>query len=228
MSPRNFTDKSFWNVATNDLNNTNVATLGELNSVIQALVVSGGAVPLYGSQGDLGKRVCFAESDLVPLASSQYLLSTGTAEFGGIYQAVQVDSGATAANVAAGKAAFVLETATGGSAGSGALGYVVTDEAHALALTLIGGVYLNSITPGNFGFIQVHGKANVLFNAAITDTTIGDTVVVKGAGDGTFDALAGATAATNLTVGKTIGYALIAPVAANLKIVQMTRMIGRY
>lgn len=226
--PLNFVDKSIWNAATNLINNTNVATIGELNTVIQALAGAGFA-PLYGSQQDLGKRMCLPEFDLVPQASSKYLLSTGTAEFGGIYQAIQVDSGATAANVAAGKAAFVLETATGGAAGSGALGYVVTDEAHALALTLLGGVFLNSITPGNFGFVQVHGKANVLYNAAVTDPgVVGDSVVVKGAGDGTFDALALATATTNLTMGKNIGYALVGAVAGQLKTVQMTRLIGRY
>lgn len=224
--PLNFTDKSFWNAATNFLNSTNVATLGELNTVIQAL--GGNSVPLYGSQGDQGKRCVFSEADLTPIAASKYLLSTGTALFGGIYQAVAVDTAATAANVAAGKAAFILDTQAGGGANSGALNYVVTDEAHALALTLIGGVFLNSITPGNMGFVQVHGKAQVLYNGAITDATIGDSVVVKGAGDGTFDALALATATTNLTMGKNIGYAIQLPVISVLKTVMMTRLVGRY
>lgn len=225
--PNNFTDKSFWNAATNFLNNTNVATLGELNTVIQAL--GGNVVPQYGSQGDLGKRCVFTEGDLTPIAASKFLLSTATALFGGIYQAIQVDTAATAANVAAGKAAFILDTAAGGAANSGALGYVVTDEAHALALTLIAGVFLNSITPGNFGFIQVHGKAVVLYNGALTDPgVVGDSVVVKGAGDGTFDALALATATTNLTMGKNIGFAIQASVISSLKTVQMRGLLGRY
>lgn len=224
--PGNFTDKSFWNSATTFLNNTNVATLGELNTVIQAL--GGSVIPQYGSQDDLGKRCMFFERDLQPASASKFVVSTAQQLFGGVYQAVKVDTAATAANVAAGKAAFILDTQAGGTAGSGALNYVVTDEAHALALTLIAGVFLNSITPGNFGFIQVHGKVDVLYNGVVTDLTVGDPVVVKGAGDGTFDALALATAATDLTVGKTIGYAIIAPAAGTQKAVMMNWLRGRY
>lgn len=223
--PRNFTDKSFWNAATNFLNATNVTTLGEFNSVIAGL---GGGPINYGSQDDIGKRFIASEADLVPASASKFILSTATALFGGIYQAVQVDAGATAGNVAAGKAAFILETATGGAAGSGALGYVVTDEAHAIAIGLMAGIFLNSVTPGNFGFIQVHGKAQCLYNAAITDATVGDIVVVKGAGDGTFDALAAGTAVTDVVVAKNIGLALVAPVAGQIKNVHLTRLFGRY
>ena len=212
---RNFTDKALWNAGNIAINNVNVATLGEVNALFAGL----GLNLNYGSQDDLGKRIVIADAD----AASWSLSSVGTL-FGGVYQLVQLSSAATTANAVKGCAAFTQD----GTSNAGSQGYVVTDEAHADALGLIAGVFLNTITPGNFGFIQVHGKATVKYNAAVTDTTVGDVVIVKGAGDGTFDALAAATAVTDVVMAKYIALAIQAPVAGALKTVQMKDFLGRY
>lgn len=211
----NFVDKSFWNPGNIALNNVNVPIVGEVNAMFAAQ----GLQINYGSQDDLGKRICIQEREAIA-----YSLTTVGTLYGGIYQLVQVSSAATAANVAVGKAAFLQD----GAANVGAQGYVVTDEAHEDAVGLIAGVFLNSITPGNFGFIQVHGKASVLFNGVLTDNTLGDIVVVKGAGDGTFDAIAAGTAVTSVIMSKYIGNAIQQPVISVLKTVQMRPLFGRY
>lgn len=210
--PINFSDKSLWNVqAAGGINNVNVSTLGELNQIMLAA----GAVIPYGSQGDLGKRLVVTEAE----AASLSYTTTGTL-YGGIYQPVQVSSAATAANVARGKAAFLLD--------SGASGYVVTDYAHADILSGVVGVFLNSVTPGNYGFVQVHGKASCLFGATLTDTSANDAVVVNLANaDGTFDALA-TTAITALLLGKWIGQCIVAPTASTISTVFLKALMGRY
>jgi hypothetical protein len=74
-------------------------------------------------------------------------------------------------------------------------------------------VYLNSITPGNYGFIQELGVATVLGNASFTGTaTVGGAIAPKASGAGTVEAPASATAILN----STIGLAIDLPVVSNL------------
>ncbi len=124
--------------------------------------------------------------------------------FGGDYQWVQVDSGATAANVQAGRGAFLKLDATGVAEGvepeSGYSNYVVTDQAGAAADTMFCGVFLNAITPGNWGFIFVgRGRVNVTYKSSVTAGTIGNQVLVASSAAGLFDA---ATTFTQLTIGQ--------------------------
>lgn len=220
----NFSDKSLFNPAFK-INNVNVALLGQLNSMLQASGVNIG----MGGQDDLGKRITIMEQD----AADWTLAANGTL-FGGIYQAVQVDSAATAANVGVGKAAFIKETATGGAAGSGAQGYVVTDESHADATSLMAGIFLNSITPGNFGFIQVHGKVNLLFRAVLSQAgAVGGLVLLAGLGTGVFDTIVApgafpAGAITSSNYGLVVGLQLAAAANAGTSAVHLTRLFGRY
>lgn len=212
---RNFVDKSLWNSGNFAINNVNVPTVGEINAMFAAQGLSIN----YGSQDDLGKIICIAESQ-----AADWSYSTNGTLYGGLYQLVQLSSAATTANAVAGLAAFTLD----GTSNAGAQGYVVTDESHADAVTLIAGVFLNTITPGNFGFIQIHGKATVKYRAAVTDATIGDVVIVQGAGTGVFDSLAAGTAVTDTVMGKYVGNAIQLPVNASLKTIQMTTLRGRY
>jgi hypothetical protein len=73
-------------------------------------------------------------------------------------------------------------------------------------------VFLNSITPGNFGFIQELGIATVLANATLTSNTANAWVSAKAAGAGTVDT----TVATGSPTGTTIGQAIDLPVAGQL------------
>src|SRR5208282_1556361 len=166
--PRNFSDKSFWNAAPGfGVNNVNVATLGEVN----AMLALAGATIAYGSQDDLGKRFILSEAE-----ASIYQYGSN-AIYGAIYQPVYVDSGATAAEVAVGKVAFTKDTGT--TAGTGAKTYAVTGQGGADAVDLIAGVFLNTITPGNYGIICVGGKVAVKYrNTPSVTPAVGDYVGV--------------------------------------------------
>jgi len=216
----NFVDKSIWNSAPGfGINGVNVATVGEVNAFFANLGLT--SAPQYGSQDDLGKRIILTEAGG---ASKRYTnvanLAANTALYGGIYQLVQLSASATGANVAQGTAAFFLD--------SGAAGYVVTDEAHANALNDLCGVFLNAITPGNYGIIQVHGKATVQYRAVVTATTAGSSVLVQGAGTGVFDAPTQSGNPTFLNLFNIIGSAIQAPANAGLKTVRMKFLHGLY
>jgi hypothetical protein len=71
-------------------------------------------------------------------------------------------------------------------------------------------VFLNSITPGNYGFVQELGLATVLGASSFTDTTIGDYVNATTAG------LVNCTASSGSPIGNTIGRAIDLPVVSNL------------
>lgn len=221
MSKRtvNFSDKSIFNPGALQLNNINVATLGQLNQ----LLATAGVVISYGGTDDLGKRMIVSDQD----AADWSLASIGTL-FGGIYQAVQVDSAATAANIFPGAAAYLLDTAAGGGANSGSQGFVVTDSAHALATNLGCGVFLNAVTPGQFTFIQISGKATVKYTAAPASLVAGSLVVFKGVTAGTFDTILDATAITGALLSAVLGNSIQAPSNNGLGTIFIKTLLGRY
>lgn len=210
----NFADKSLWNPGNIALNNVNVATIGEVNAMFAAQ----GLQINYGSQDDLGKRIVIAEAD----AASWSLTSVGTL-YGGVYQLVHVNASATAANVKQGTTAFALD----GTANAGAQTYDVTDGAHLVALGQIAGVFLNAITPGNYGFIQVHGKATVQYIATVTATTAGSAIIPSGSA-GLWDAPTQSGNPTFLQFAQVIGVSISNPANGALGTVQMGIFRGRY
>lgn len=211
---KNFTDKSLWNPGNVALNNVNVATVGEINAMFAAQ-----GLPInYGSQDDLGKRIVIAETD----ALSWSLTSVGTL-YGGMYQLVHVNASATAANVGQGKTAFFLD----GTSAAGAKIYDVTDGANFTAIGQIAGVFLNSITPGNYGFIQVHGKTTVKYIATVTATTAGSAVIPSGTA-GLWDAPTQSGNPTFLQINQILGVSISNPANGALGTVQMGILRGRY
>lgn len=98
-----------------------------------------------------------------------YATPSGFPLFGGAYQIVQVDSGATAANVAYGTPAFIrLDSGvTQGALPETSYANIVVTTADIVGqvggtYNLFAGVFLNAITPGNFGLIFVGaGRAAV-------------------------------------------------------------------
>lgn len=230
MCPVNFSDKSIWNAPTTDLNFTSVPIPGETNSLFQNLGLP--TAPLYGSQQDVGKRICLKELELNPIAGSRYLNSAGQALYGGMYQLVLLDSGATVANVGPGKAAFFLDTATGGGAGSGAQTYSVTDESHAGNFKQIAGIFLFAATAGQYTFIQVSGKAVVQYRAAVTSAALTGAIIVAGLGTGVFDSVAAATAVVFGTAGAAlgtyVGEAISVPANGAIGTVQLRSLFARY
>lgn len=223
--PRNFVDKSAWNTATTKVNATAVPIAGETNSIFQNLGLP--CPPLYGSQDDVGKRFLLTENDMVPLASSQYLLSTGAALYGCIIQLVPVDSGATAANIAPGLGAYLLNTATGGAAGSGAQQYTVTSADQAISTQHLCGVFTYASPVSDFTWIIVHGKCPVQYIATVTATTAGGTIIVSGTA-GKFDVPTQSGNPTFAQMGTILGNAISTPANGALGTAIMRNLQGRY
>jgi hypothetical protein len=130
----------------------------------------------------------------------------------GRYRFVQVDSGATQANVATGTVGL-LKNLTG-STYAGPINNVTSYDK---ALTLNSPrkvVFLNAVTPGNFGFIQELGDATILINTVESTTGVGSVVNITSSG---VDAPSSQTVTPAL-----VGIAEQAPVAATLTICSLT------
>lgn len=107
----------------------------------------------------------------------------------GRYRRVQVDSGATAANVKTGTIGLMSSLAAvikdGDTAGNPTVNIVTSyDQSIGAAAVVRQVVFLNSITPGNFGFVQELGTATVLGKATLTAATpvVGDVIVSSASG----------------------------------------------
>jgi len=100
----------------------------------------------------------------------------GNALYSGLYQYVQVLSTATAAP-AQGVAAFW-------SSLTNAQNYIVTTDESAPDSGLFAGVFLNPVTKGNYGWIQVGGIATVQYKTTIANgaPAIGDVIIIDTAG----------------------------------------------
>jgi hypothetical protein len=161
-----------------------------------------------------GDRIVVDDPTALALSNT----ATGTL-FGGIYEYVQTLSSSTA-NPARGACAFfraadLVTTPV----------YQVTADAQPSAAvpTFIAGVFINAITKGNFGWIQLCGTCSVLFDSAITGAgTAGNPVTVKvsPAVASTFDisvplaaTLAAAIAAVDTFVGPAINAATVSTIS---------------
>lgn len=85
--------------------------------------------------------------------------TTGTLH-AGRYRRVQVDSGATASNVKTGAIGLMV------AGGQPQLNLVTSYDKGIIGAHAV--IYLNAITPGNYGYVQELGIANVLCGATIT------------------------------------------------------------
>ena len=170
-----------------------------------------GAGDVYGNSYPTGLNV----GKQIEIGTTLAQISTNPAGanqlFEGAYQWIQVDSGATAANVQPGLAAFI-KLDPGGTAGvepqNGWQNMTVTDQSHADSINLWAGVFIEAIPPGNYGFIFVGaGRVETTFTTT-TGTTIGSIVNIGATGNGTFDTIA----STGNLLGTSVGIAVTAPV----------------
>jgi len=104
--------------------------------------------------------------------------------YAGRYRRIQVDSAATAANIVTGAIGLMLSAAGGVN--------IITSYDKGLSPNVRPVVFLNAITPGNYGFIQELGIANVLAASSISvspgtavDSTTGGVVTSGTSGDAT-------------------------------------------
>ena len=107
--------------------------------------------------------------------------------------------------------------------------YIVNANAPATqTLGTFAGVYINNnpsfpITLGNYQWIQIAGKAYMLFSSVVTDTNAGDLVVVDQTPAATANTIADATTVTAKIAKSIIGVALGIPGPMTLTPVQITR-----
>jgi len=139
--------------------------------------------------------------------------------YSGRYRRVQVDSGATASNVKTGTIGLMPSLAVVGVNPLGTKNppmNIVTSWDQSIGGVVRPVVFLNSITPGNFGFVQELGVANVLGKASLTAAApaIGDLII--GGTSGLVDDPTQSTALTYALEANIIGKAIDLPKANGL------------
>lgn len=155
--------------------------------------------------------------DLTNPEANQLSNSVTGVLYAGRYRWVQVDSGATAANVKTGTIGLMPSLVASSPLTSlgtrnPAMNVVTSyDQGIGLATNVRPVVFLNAITPGNWGFVQELGVANVLGAASLTGTpAIG--VIINTTTSGLVDV----PSATTAVVKTSIGTAIDLPKAATL------------
>lgn len=166
---------------------------------------SGSIIQTYS--GMVGKRLVLTAA----MASKLSDTSIGTL-YEGIYQYVNVLSSATASPVRGALCYW-----------SSYENYVVATDQVATNAAKVAGVFINVITKGNYGFIQIAGKSSILMKATITKATPadGDLVVADGATSPRGDVLADATALTSPTAKLILGVSLGAGVSNTISLVDL-------
>lgn len=140
--------------------------------------------------------------------------------FEGDYMWAQVDSGATASEVQTGKPAFYKLQTANNSVDPILTVIGVTGKT---AQNLFAGVFLNPITPGNWGWIfNGGGRVNVLYSAVTVGGGAAIGNVVETTASNSFDAVS-ATA----TTAASVGIAVVKPVVAGTSPVYMKQSFPR-
>lgn len=147
--------------------------------------VSGSIIQPYA--GQVGGKLSLDTLQALGLSNT----AIGTL-FAGVYMYVQFLATSVASN-ARGQLVFWSSAST----------YVVTPDVTAASASFVAGVTLAAITKGNFGWIQIAGRASVLAKAALTKAGLaGDIAVVDDVTpSNTFDVKADATAVVFGTAG---------------------------
>ena len=162
---------------------------GENNVAIGVPLASPSGMIVEQYSGLLGTKYTLSADD----AGKFSLTATGTL-FGGIYQMVRVSSSATAtnSNLTRGRLVFWDPTVAED------LYQVNNDETANGGVPLIAGVLLNTVTAGNYTFIQIAGRASIQMRATVTAAKRNIIWSAAGAGadNATGDGIADATALT--------------------------------
>jgi hypothetical protein len=175
-------------------------------STLAAEVATGTPLPTGAFPGNV---FYLTESQAAQL--SQSVVNSATPTFtchAGWYMVVQVDAGATAANVKAGyigaqKAIPTTYTATQASVPPQAL---VTDASNVLGLGINPVIFLNTVTPGNFTIVQVAGDAHVTL--AASQTVVAGSSLLKYASTGLASVVGtGSTTITDAILQAVVGVA---------------------
>lgn len=157
-----------------------------------------------------GDRIVLDDATALALSDT----TVGTL-YGGIYMYVKYTTTTTAAVV--GGIAFFAVADVGTS-------YTVYGDAKPATTTpsFIAGIFINAITKGNYGWIQIAGVASVLFDSTITATTAGSMVSAKVSAVVPSTADNGATVSQQ-TVADLLGASIEAAAASTVSRVTLTR-----
>jgi hypothetical protein len=188
---------------------TSLPALNDINDAYAAnnTASASGATNTYAAQ--LGARVWLDGNP----GGVRYDTAIGTL-YGGKYQYVKTTAGTTATYVL-GRPVFWTDFEN----------YVVTADCTAVLVGKVAGVMLNTVTKGNYGWIQTAGKATVLFKTGITATTPADgDLIVIDVGTGLADDLTQSGSPTYLILKAAIGVALAAPVSATASLVLLRHL----
>lgn len=180
----------------------NPLKLNDVNdSVAGGVLTSGTGTAL--TLGQLGKTVEFADANEI-----FYDSSVGTL-YPGKYQYVKTYA-SSSASPARGLIAFWYGDPTN---------YVVTPDAQDGE---IAGIYINALTKGYYGYIQIEGIASVKFDSSQSQATpaVKDLVVQKSTAN-TADALIDSTTVTAGIAKRVLGIAYDAPVANTISRVEL-------
>lgn len=218
---------------TKQLQQISQAGAGSLNGGAGDLVIGGtltgvpsGTQATQGIQDIPGDRIVFGMMDALALSNT----SIGTL-YGGMYQYVTSYLSAVATPTI--KRGVFWRTASADNS------YTVTpDESGTQGANFMAGVCINTLTSGNSWWIQISGKATLLFRATLTGVPeAGCGVFASNAGAGadvgTFDVLSGLGANPTFAQFSTylnlyVGPAGAAPTAATASVVEMDLKHIRY
>lgn len=163
--------------------------------------------PYYAGGLNLGDFFDLTEAEANALS---YTTLPAVQLHAGRYRRVQVDSGATASNVKVGTVGLM------GSGMQPQLNRVTSYDKGIVAAHVV--IFLNTVTPGNFCFVQELGVASVLMGATLQKAApaTGDVIVSTTLGVG--------QSLTAQTIDKeTLGIALSAPAPSTLGLVILDR-----
>lgn len=169
--------------------------LNDENNPVVGKSVSPDSLPSSSYGGMLGKILECDHSEALKLSKT----SIGTL-FGGAYQSVRTLITSTQA-FARGQMLFWSDRAN----------YVVTADPPAAGVALgaaYAGVCLNTVTRGNYAWIQIWGKANCLYGTITETAVVGDTLFVVTDTVGKVNNIADATVITPLINGNIVGRAM--------------------
>jgi len=200
----------FLTSGTNKLNTVNDASQG--GAVVSVPV---GAPSPYVSQTIPGDKIVL--DDLTALALSS--TATGTL-YGGIYMYVGTLATSTASPVRGACAFWAAANLPNGATPL----YTATADAQPTAAVpaYIAGVWINAITKGNYGWIQIAGTASCLMDFALTASATGASVSAKVSPTTTAAFDAGA-ALTTTTLALQLGVAIGSPITSSISAVIITR-----
>ena len=188
---------------------TSLPALNDVNDAYPAnnTPSASGSTNMYAAQ--LGARVWLDGNP----GGVRYDTAVGTL-YGGKWQYVKTTAGTTATYVL-GRPVFWTDFEN----------YVVTADATAVLVGKVAGIMLNTVTKGYYAWIQVAGKATVLFKTGITAATPADgDLIVIDASTGLADDLTQSSSPTYLTLKAAIGVALAAPVSATASLVLLRHL----